>query len=259
VVESRALLKLRAPKGLRGFESLPHRQSIPPQIDTNLRVVNGLFQHPPPDAQPQSDPKNTHFRVHNVHKVHKDVSLHGRNTAGRKDQSCFRSMLRKKAIEFPFLFERHGRVGRIKFWSNREIYGTYFRFAGRAIRNSFTTFEAAHHYLEREFARLDRAPEDSPVAFPLRSNVRVYHELEQLLSFRCGAGVSLRDAVDYFLAHKETKQFAVEGCRLRCCLPRGQHAAESQPKLRKDVQVSAQQVCRSVRGAGNPHYSRHRH
>jgi len=27
-------------------------------------VVNGLFQHPPPEAQPQSDPKNTHFRVH---------------------------------------------------------------------------------------------------------------------------------------------------------------------------------------------------
>jgi hypothetical protein len=26
VVESRALLKLRAPKGHRGFESLPHRQ-----------------------------------------------------------------------------------------------------------------------------------------------------------------------------------------------------------------------------------------
>jgi hypothetical protein len=49
--------------------------------------------------------------------------------------------------------------------------------------------------------------ENSPVAFPLRSNVRVYHELEQLLTFRCGAGVGLRDAVDYFLAHKETKQF----------------------------------------------------
>jgi integrase len=116
-------------------------------------------------------------------------------------------MLRKKAIEFPFLFERHGRVGRIKFWSNRKIYGTYFRFAGGPVKNSFTTFEAAYKYLEREFARLDRAPENSPVAFPLRSNVRVYHELEQLLTFRCGAGVSLRDAVDYFLAHKETEQF----------------------------------------------------
>jgi hypothetical protein len=155
VVESRALLKLRAPKGLRGFESLPHRQSIPLQIDTNLPVVNGLFQHPPPDAQPQSDPKNTHFRVHNVHK---DASFRARNTSGPKNQSSFRSMLRKKAIEFPFLFERHGRVGRIKFWSNRKIYGTYFRFAGRPVKNSFTTFEAAYKYLEREFARLDRAP-----------------------------------------------------------------------------------------------------
>jgi hypothetical protein len=145
--------------------------------------------------------------VHNVHKVHKDASFRARNTAGPKNQSSFRSMLRKNAIEFPFLFERHGRIGRIKFWSNREIYGTYFRFAGRAIRNSFTTFEAAYHYLEREFARLDRAPEDSPVAFPLRSNVRVYHELEQLLTFRCGAGLSLRDAVDYFLAYKGTQQF----------------------------------------------------
>ena len=28
MVESRALLKLRAPKGLRGFESLPHRHSF---------------------------------------------------------------------------------------------------------------------------------------------------------------------------------------------------------------------------------------
>jgi hypothetical protein len=89
-------------------------------------VVNGLFQHPPPDAQPQSDPKNTHFRVHNVHKVHKDGSFHGRNTAGRKDQSCFRSMLRKKAIEFPFLFERHGRVGRSSFGQTGKSMGRTF-------------------------------------------------------------------------------------------------------------------------------------
>jgi hypothetical protein len=155
-----------------------------------------------PDAQSQSDPKNTHLRLHNCIKTVVPQAEQSR----AKTQSSFRSMLRKKAIEFPFLFERHGRVGRIKFRSNLKIYGTYFWFAGRAVRNSCTKFEAAYQYLKREFARLDRAPENSPVAFALRSNVPVYHELEQLLISRCDA-VSLRDAVDNFLAHKETKQF----------------------------------------------------
>ena len=39
MVESRALLKLRAPKGLRGFESLPHR------FITQCRVVKLSVVH----------------------------------------------------------------------------------------------------------------------------------------------------------------------------------------------------------------------
>ena len=34
-------------------------------------------------------------------------------------------------------------TGRIKFWPARRLYGTYFRYAGRAVRNTFKTFEAA--------------------------------------------------------------------------------------------------------------------
>jgi hypothetical protein len=53
-----------------------------------------------------------------------------------------------RQIEFPYTFEKLGRVAKIKFWANRGIFGTYFRFAGKPVRNSFKTFEAAFRYLD---------------------------------------------------------------------------------------------------------------
>jgi integrase len=116
----------------------------------------------------------------------------------------------KTGIQFPYTFERHGRVAKVKFWPTKKVFCTYFWFGGRAVRNTFSTFEAAYRYLDREFTKLDRDPQNSVVPYPLQSSVRIYHELEQLLATRCGAGVSLREAVDFFLAHRETKQFKAQ-------------------------------------------------
>ena len=39
-------------------------------------------------------------------------------------------------VRFPYTFEKHGRTGRIKKWSDGK-FGTYFVFAGTKRRNSF--------------------------------------------------------------------------------------------------------------------------
>src|SRR4028119_2120644 len=83
-------------------------------------------------------------------------------------------------IIFPYLFEKNGRTGRIKKWGNG-TFGTYFRFAGQARRNSFATFETAYQFLEREFTKLDSDRANTLTLNPLNSDVRNYSELEQLL------------------------------------------------------------------------------
>jgi hypothetical protein len=116
-------------------------------------------------------------------------------------------MLRNaRQIEFPYTFEKLGRVAKIKFWANRGIFGTYFRFAGKPVRNGFKTFEAAFRYLDHEFTKLDSHVQNSPVAFPIRGDLQTYHELEVLLKERTGGEATLREAVDYFLAHHETSK-----------------------------------------------------
>lgn len=109
------------------------------------------------------------------------------------------------AAKFPFLFEKNGRVGRIKRW--KSVFGTYFQFAGKKFRNSFKTFEAAHAFLDREFARLDTDPGNSLSLFPVQHDIKTYHELEHLL--REGAhGATLREAVEFFVAHRQHKKFS---------------------------------------------------
>ncbi len=108
-------------------------------------------------------------------------------------------------VTFPFVFEKNGRTGRIKKWSDNK-FGTYFRFAAKPMRNSFRTFEKAMLYLESEFSKLDTDRANSLSLNPLNSDVRNYSELEQLLREQAN-GATLREAVTFFLAHQQHKKF----------------------------------------------------
>lgn len=112
----------------------------------------------------------------------------------------------RSGITFPFRFEKNGRLGRIKKWSGGK-FGTYFQFAGRKHRNSFRTFEAAFEYLDREFSKLDTDRANSAALHPVNHDIKTYHELEQLLRER-GNGATLRETVEFFLAHHEHKRFS---------------------------------------------------
>ena len=109
-----------------------------------------------------------------------------------------------KGVKFPYLFQKHGRNGRIKQWKGK--FGTYFRYAGEKRRSSFGTFEAALQHLEGEFSKLDTDRKNSETLFPLKGDAETYRELEELLRVR-GNGVSLREAVEFYLAHGETRRF----------------------------------------------------
>lgn len=146
--------------------------------------------------------------MHTVHIVH---TLRPGRSGGKglgQHSGVTRKINRNRhEIQFPFSFERHGRIGKIKFWPKSGLYGTYFQFAGNPVRNSFNTFEAAYLYLDTEFAKLDQDPLNSRTIFPIHSDVKNYHELEQLLSERTGGASTLREAVNFFLAHHDSNQF----------------------------------------------------
>lgn len=112
-----------------------------------------------------------------------------------------------RQARFPFTFEKNGRTGRIKFWKSSGNFGTYFRFGGMPRRNSFKSFDAAHAFLDREFTRLDTNAADSLSLHPIRHDVKTYHELEQILRDD-GGGATLREAVDFFIAHHKHRRFA---------------------------------------------------
>jgi integrase len=101
--------------------------------------------------------------------------------------------------------EKNGRTGRIKPWG-RGVFGTTFRHAGTTRRSSFATFEGACEYLDREFSALDRNVADSTTLYPVRHDVRTYHELEQLLREN-GNGATLREAVDFYIARNRKAPF----------------------------------------------------
>jgi integrase len=112
---------------------------------------------------------------------------------------------KQKHEKFPLIFQRNGRIGRIKKWAGK--FATYFRFNQKAYRNTFASFEAAVLYLENEFLKLDSDRANSLTLNPLNGDVKGYSELEQLLREQ-GGGASLREAVSFYLAHHVGKKFA---------------------------------------------------
>ena len=116
-------------------------------------------------------------------------------------------------IKFPYIFEKNGRTGRIKKWGDGK-FGTYFMYAGQKRRNSFGSFEAAYEFLDREFSKLDTDSGNSLTLFPIQHDVKTYHELEHILREQ-GNGATLKQAVEFFLAHYQHKRFqpkTVEEC-----------------------------------------------
>lgn len=106
---------------------------------------------------------------------------------------------------FPFRFEKNGRTGKIYRLGNGN-FKTYFRYAGGPKQNTHSSFDAAYLHLDREFSKLDTNRANSLTLHPLDSDVRTYRELEQLLKQQ-GNGASLREAVQFFLAHRSAKRF----------------------------------------------------
>jgi integrase len=107
-------------------------------------------------------------------------------------------------VKFPYVFQKHGRIGRIKKWKGK--FGTYFRYAGKNHRSSFGSFETALAHLDEEFSKLDTDRTNSQTLFPLKADAETYHELEDLLRVRAN-GASLREAVEFYLAHHEARRF----------------------------------------------------
>ena len=111
---------------------------------------------------------------------------------------------RPPQAQVPYTFQKNGRTGRIKKWSDDKL-GTYFMFPGQKKRNSFGTFESTLTYIEREFSKIDSDQANSLTLNPLNGDVRSYSELEQLLRNE-GGGATLREAVAFYLAHHKGKR-----------------------------------------------------
>jgi hypothetical protein len=92
----------------------------------------------------------------------------------------------------------------VKKWKDK--FGTYFRHAGKDHRSSFATFEKALAHLSDEFSKLDTDRANSQTLYPLKGDAQGYSELEELLRVQAN-GASLREAVEFFLAYRETKRF----------------------------------------------------
>jgi len=131
----------------------------------------------------------------------------------------------KKGIQFPFIFEKNGRTGRIKKWDSGK-FGTYFVFGFQKFRNTFNSFESAYEYLEKEFSKLDTDKANSRALNPLNGDIEKYSELEQVLREK-GSGASLREAVDFYLAHHHHKKFAPLAVKV-CVEKFLQHMADKQ-------------------------------
>ena len=108
-------------------------------------------------------------------------------------------------IRFPYPFEKNGRIGKI-YRAKNGTFPTFFTFAGKEDRNSFSTFEAAKKYLSENFDTLDTRMADSSAAHPLKHDRMYYHDLEALLHAETD-GATLRDAVDFYLSQKPKSKF----------------------------------------------------
>ena len=114
-------------------------------------------------------------------------------------------MAKKGAEKFPYTFEKNGRIGTIYKAANG-TFPTYFKFAGKNIRNSRCSFERAKAYLSKEFDTLDQNRAEASSAYPLKRDRRYYNELELLLAEKT-EGATLRDAVDFYLSHRPKSKF----------------------------------------------------
>ncbi|MGZ5019030.1 MAG: hypothetical protein ACXWAV_01235, partial [Chthoniobacterales bacterium] len=124
-----------------------------------------------------------------------------------------RNAPKERNIKFPYVFEQNGRMGKIYRLGNG-TFKTYFRFAGGPKTNTHATFSAAFGYLSHEFETLDSNRANALSLNPLNGDVRSYSELESMLREQV-AGATLRDAVNFYLAHHRTKKLKprlVEDC-----------------------------------------------
>ncbi len=111
---------------------------------------------------------------------------------------------RRKQLQFPFKVEKNGRTGTIYKLANG-TFKSYFRHAGEARQNTHATAEAALLHLDEAFSTLDTDRENTLALHPLDSSIKTYREVEQLLKTHAD-GASLRDAVNFYIAHHKTKK-----------------------------------------------------
>lgn len=120
----------------------------------------------------------------------------------------------RKKIAFPYMHSKNGRHGKIYKCSGGK-FKTHFMFAQKAQQNTFSTFESALEFLDKEFNTLDTDLAESQSQFPLTRDRKHYYELEQRLKME-SENASLWQAVDFYLAHHKTKKFTphtVDDCR----------------------------------------------
>ncbi len=105
-----------------------------------------------------------------------------------------------------------GRTGTIYAWKDGR-FGTSYRLAGVPIKNSFATHKNAYEYLKRELSKTEVTLNQSTELYPLRHEIRDYHELEQTLKHQCD-GATLREAVTFYIRnHKNNfRPLSVDEC-----------------------------------------------
>ena len=111
----------------------------------------------------------------------------------------------RKKTTFPYPFSKNGRHGSIYKCADGK-FKTHFMFAHKAQQNTFSSFENAMDYLDKEFNKLDTALTDSESQFPLSRDRKHYFELEQQLK-KESDNASLWQAVDFYIAHHKRKKF----------------------------------------------------
>ena len=122
----------------------------------------------------------------------------------------------KKPISFPYQVPNLSRKATIYRYGD-DHFETYYRYAQKAHKNTFRTFEAALSFLREETKKLDTDNANSLSLNPLNGTVKSYAELEHLLREK-GDGGTLRDAVNLYLAYRPKSKFkpmTVEDCALK--------------------------------------------
>lgn len=109
------------------------------------------------------------------------------------------------ASDFLTFLKSTGEPAGSKKWGDGK-FGTYFLFGAQKIRDSFTSFEAAWEYLDREFSKFDTDRTNNVALHPVGRDLKTCNELEQILQER-GGGATLREAVQFYLNHREQTKF----------------------------------------------------